>query len=56
MRSLRHIQTLSYAELDRLGTATLVTRMTSDMNQVQTGLNLTLRLLPALTVSWFSAQ
>lgn len=40
-----HIQSLSYAELDRLGTATLVTRMTSDMNQVQTGLNLALRLL-----------
>ena len=40
-----HIQSLSYAELDRLGTATLVPRMTSDMNQVQTGLNLTLRLL-----------
>ncbi len=40
-----HIQSLSYAELDRLGTSTLITRMTSDMNQVQTGLNLTLRLL-----------
>ena len=40
-----HIQSLSYAELDTIGPATLVTRMTSDMNQVQTGLNLTLRLL-----------
>ena len=40
-----HIQSLSYAELDRLGTATLVTRMTSDINQVQNGVNLTLRLL-----------
>ena len=40
-----HIQRLSYAELDTLGTATLLTRMTSDMNQVQTGLNLALRLL-----------
>ena len=40
-----HIQSLSYAELDTLGTATLLTRMTSDMNQVQTGLNLALRLL-----------
>ena len=39
------IQTFSYAALDRLGTATLMTRMSSDMNQVQTGLNLTLRLL-----------
>lgn len=40
-----HIQKLSYTELDTLGTSTLITRMTSDMNQVQTGLNLTLRLL-----------
>ena len=39
------VQSLSYAELDRLGTSTLMTRMTSDMNQVQTGLNLALRLL-----------
>lgn len=40
-----HIQGFSYAALDRLGASTLITRMTSDMNQVQTGLNLTLRLL-----------
>lgn len=40
-----HIQTLSYTELDTLGTDTLITRMTSDMNQVQNGMNLTLRLL-----------
>ncbi len=40
-----HIQKLSYAELDTQGTSTLITRMTSDMNQVQSGLNLTLRLL-----------
>ncbi len=40
-----HVQHLSYAELDQLGTATLLTRMTSDMNQVQTGVNLALRLL-----------
>ena len=40
-----HIQTFSYGALDRLGISTLITRMTSDMNQVQTGLNLTLRLL-----------
>lgn len=39
------VQSLSYAELDKLGTSTLMTRMTSDMNQVQTGLNLALRLL-----------
>lgn len=40
-----HIQKLSYAELDTQGTSTLITRMTSDMNQVQNGVNLTLRLL-----------
>ena len=41
----RHIDTLSYSELDGVGTPTLVTRMTSDINQVQNGVNLTLRLL-----------
>lgn len=41
----RHIDTLSYSELDGIGTPTLVTRMTSDINQVQSGVNLTLRLL-----------
>lgn len=41
----KHIQSLSYSELDSLGTSTMVTRMTSDMNQVQSGMNLTLRLL-----------
>lgn len=40
-----HIQKLSYAELDTQGTSTLITCMTSDMNQVQNGVNLTLRLL-----------
>ena len=40
-----HIQSLSYADTDRLGTATRITRMTSDTNQVQNGVNLTLRLL-----------
>ncbi len=40
-----HIQTLSYSEIDKAGTSTLITRMTSDSNQVQTGINLTLRLL-----------
>ena len=39
-----HINRLSYAEIDRVGTSTLITRMTSDVNQVQTGLNLFLRL------------
>lgn len=40
-----HIQGLSYTELDTVGTSTLITRMTSDINQVQNGVNLTLRLL-----------
>ena len=39
------IQTFSYTQLDTLGTSTMITRMTSDVNQVQTGVNLTLRLL-----------
>ena len=39
-----HIKKLSYAELDRVGTSTLLTRMTSDINQVQSGVNLFLRL------------
>lgn len=40
-----HIQSLSYTELDTMGTSTLITRMTSDVNQLQNGVNLTLRLL-----------
>ena len=40
----RHIESLSYQELDTLGTSTLVTRMTSDTTQVQTGVNMVLRL------------
>ena len=40
-----HIQTLSYSDLDALGTSTVITRMTGDMNQIQTGLNIALRLL-----------
>lgn len=40
-----HIQSLSYTELDTIGTNTLITRMTSDINQIQNGVNMTLRLL-----------
>ena len=48
--ALRHdlfarIQSLSYADLDRTGASTLITRITGDINQVQTGINLGLRLL-----------
>lgn len=39
-----HIQSLSFTEIDTLGTATMITRMTSDVNQVQNGINMVLRL------------
>ncbi|MBE5926632.1 MAG: ABC transporter ATP-binding protein [Lachnospiraceae bacterium] len=39
-----HIQELSYTEIDSIGTSTLITRMTSDINQLQSGVNLVLRL------------
>ncbi len=39
-----HIESLSYTEMDTVGTSTLITRMTSDVNQVQNGVNLVLRL------------
>ena len=39
-----HIQKLSYSELDKVGTSTLLTRLTSDMNQMQNGVNMVLRL------------
>lgn len=40
-----HIQRFSYADLDRLGSSTLINRMTTDVNQMQTGVNMVLRLL-----------
>ena len=42
---MEHILGLSYSQIDELGTSTMITRMTSDINQVQSGVNLTLRLL-----------
>lgn len=39
-----HIQSLSYREMDAVGSSTLITRMTSDVNQIQAGVNLVLRL------------
>ena len=42
---LEHILNLSYSQVDKLGASTMITRMTSDINQVQNGVNLTLRLL-----------
>lgn len=40
----KHLTELSYTEFDKIGSATMITRMTSDMNQLQNGVNLTLRL------------
>nr|WP_297704980.1 ABC transporter ATP-binding protein [uncultured Butyrivibrio sp.] len=40
-----NIQKLSFSDMDRVGTAAMITRMTSDMNQVQQGVNMTIRLL-----------
>ena len=42
---MQHIQRMTYTDLDTLGTSSLITRMTSDINQMQTGVNLTIRLL-----------
>ncbi len=39
-----HLQSLSYTEIDMIGTSTMITRMTSDVNQTQTGVNMVLRL------------
>ncbi len=39
-----HVESLSFAEIDQVGTSTLITRMTSDINQVQSGVNMALRL------------
>lgn len=43
-RLFEHIQSLSFSELDKLGTSALINRMTTDVNQVQNGLNMFLRL------------
>ena len=40
----KHIESLSFSEIDKVGTSTLITRMTSDVNQVQSGVNMLLRL------------
>ena len=42
---MQHIQRMTYTDLDTLGTSSLITRMTSDISQLQTGVNLTIRLL-----------
>ncbi|MBR5121707.1 MAG: ABC transporter ATP-binding protein, partial [Oscillospiraceae bacterium] len=50
-----HIQGLGFSELDKLGTSTLITRITNDLNQVQTGVNWVLRLLMRSPVIVFGA-
>ena len=51
-----HIQKFSYTDLDTLGTSSLITNMTSDVNQVQTGVNLVLRLFLRSPVIVFGAM
>ncbi len=51
-----HIQTLAYSDLDTKGTSTLITGMTSDINQLQTGVNLVLRLFLRSPVIVFGAM
>lgn len=51
-----HIQNLSYSEMDEAGTDTLITRMTSDINQVQSGVNMVLRLFLRSPVVVFGAM
>lgn len=43
-RLFQKLQSFSYSQIDEMGTSTMITRMTSDVNQVQTGVNMTLRL------------
>jgi len=51
-----HIQKINYTETDRIGTSTLITRMTSDVNQIQSAINLTLRLLLRSPIIVFGAM
>ncbi len=56
-RSLfRHINTLSFSAVDQFGSSTLINRMTGDINQMQSGINLTLRLLLRSPVIVFGAM
>ena len=51
-----HIQSMNYAQVDKAGTSTLITRLTSDMNQVQSGVNLVLRLFLRSPIVVFGAM
>lgn len=52
----KHIQSMNYAKIDEIGTSTLITRLTSDMNQVQSGVNLVLRLFLRSPIVVFGAM
>ena len=51
-----HIQSLSFTNIDRVGTSTMITRMTSDINQVQSGVNMVLRLFLRSPIIVFGAM
>ena len=51
-----HAQTLSFSDIDRMGTSTIITRITSDVTQVQSGVNLTLRLFSRSPVIVFGSM
>ena len=51
-----HMQSFTYAQTDRVGTSTMITRMTSDVNQLQSGINITLRLLLRSPIIVFGAM
>ena len=51
-----HIQSLSFTQIDKIGTSTMITRMTSDINQVQSGVNMVLRLFLRSPIIVFGAM
>ena len=51
-----HIENLSFTDIDKAGTSTMITRMTSDVNQVQSGINMTLRLFLRSPIIVFGAM
>lgn len=51
-----HLQSLSFSQVDTMGTSTMITRMTSDINQVQSGVNMTLRLFLRSPIVVFGAM
>lgn len=51
-----HLQSLSFSQVDTMGTSTMITRMTSDVNQVQSGVNMTLRLFLRSPIVVFGAM